>query len=196
MLVIYIFKMKAFLKKLIVHFAKIISFIFYKKFGNEIIKYWGFQGAYWIVNSLWFQKILGFNRGAPYPMHFTTRISDYNNLTIPVSSMNNLQSPGAYYQNFSGKIILGEKVFIAPNVGLITSNHKIDNLSEHIPSKDIIISDNCWIGMNSVIMPGIYLAEKTIVGAGSVVTKSFSDGGIVIAGCPAKIIKQIKSKHE
>ena len=45
--------------------------------------------------------------------------------------------------------------------------------------------------MNSVILPGVVLGEKTIVGAGSVVTKSFLEGYCVIAGNPAKKIKDL-----
>ncbi|EOJ3081127.1 DapH/DapD/GlmU-related protein, partial [Acinetobacter baumannii] len=54
------------------------------------------------------------------------------------------------------------------------------------------IGDKCWIGMNSVILPGVVLGNGTIVAAGAVVTKSFKQGNIVIAGVPAKIIKEIK----
>ena len=39
--------------------------------------------------------------------------------------------------------------------------------------------------MNSVILPGVVLGDRTIVGAGSVVTKSFSQGNCVVAGNPA-----------
>lgn len=46
--------------------------------------------------------------------------------------------------------------------------------------------------MNSVILPGVVLGEHTVVGAGSIVTKSFSEGYCVIAGNPAKIIKKNK----
>jgi acetyltransferase-like isoleucine patch superfamily enzyme len=180
-----------FIKKIVIWFSKILSFIFYYSYGLKIIKYWGFQGAWWILNSIWFQKILGFNRLAPYPVNPNSRISNYKNLIIPISSMNNLQAPGVYYQNFSAKIILGENVFIAPNVGLITANHDLKNPKEHQKGANIEINDNCWIGMNSVLMPGTILGKNTIVGAGSVVTKSFEEGNIVIGGVPAKIIKYL-----
>ena len=55
--------------------------------------------------------------------------------------------------------------------------------------KNVVIGTNSWIGMNSVILPGVKLGEKTVVGAGSVVTKSFEEGNIVIAGNPARVIK-------
>ena len=45
--------------------------------------------------------------------------------------------------------------------------------------------------MNSVILPGVILGDNTVVGAGSVVTHSFEKGKVVIAGNPAKIIKEL-----
>lgn len=54
-----------------------------------------------------------------------------------------------------------------------------------------MIGDKCWIGMNSVILPGVVLGDNTIVGAGSVVTKSFENGHCVVAGNPAKLIKRL-----
>ena len=45
--------------------------------------------------------------------------------------------------------------------------------------------------MNSIILPGVKLGDKTIVGAGSIVTKSFEEGNCVIVGNPAKIIKKL-----
>lgn len=51
----------------------------------------------------------------------------------------------------------------------------------------INIGDNCFIGANSIILPGVTLMPNTIVAAGSVVTKSFK-GNVVVGGNPAKVI--------
>ncbi|HDJ1512593.1 TPA: type 8 capsular polysaccharide synthesis protein Cap8J, partial [Staphylococcus aureus] len=72
-----------------------------------------------------------------------------------------------------------------------TANHNIKNLKSHAPGEDVKIGNYSWIGMNSVILPGVELGEHTIVGAGSVVTKSFPEGNVVIGGNPAKVIKKI-----
>ena len=49
--------------------------------------------------------------------------------------------------------------------------------------------------MNAVILPGVELGEKTVVGAGAVVTKSFKEGHCVIGGNPAKLIKKLEVNH-
>lgn len=57
-----------------------------------------------------------------------------------------------------------------------------------VKSKQVVIGDKSWIGFNSVILKGVKLGEECVVGAGSVVTKSFESSS-VIGGNPAKIIK-------
>lgn len=51
----------------------------------------------------------------------------------------------------------------------------------------IVMGDHCFLGNNSVILPGITLGSQTIVGAGSVVTKDVPDDSVV-AGNPARLI--------
>lgn len=96
---------------------------------------------------------------------------------------------GVYVQA-EGHIYLGNYVRIANYCTLMSTNHDIyDHRIKH--PKPIIIHDYCWIGTHSIILPGVELGPKTIVGAGSVVTKSFPDGYCVIAGNPAKIVKSL-----
>ena len=54
---------------------------------------------------------------------------------------------------------------------------------------DTIIGNNCFIGIYSIIMPGVTIGDEVIVGAGSVVTKNVPSNCIV-AGNPARIIKE------
>lgn len=54
----------------------------------------------------------------------------------------------------------------------------------------VIIGDNVWVGAGSCILPNVTIGNNCIIGANSVVTKSFPDN-CVIAGNPAKIIKQL-----
>ena len=99
------------------------------------------------------------------------------------------QRGGCYIQGW-GRIFIGDYVEIAQNCAIISSNHKLTNQSESV-FKETIIGDHCWIASNSLIMAGVILGPRTVVAAGSVVTKSFPDGFCLIAGNPAKVVKEI-----
>lgn len=81
---------------------------------------------------------------------------------------------------------MGKGCYIAPNVGIITVNHDLENLNNYMEAKDVFIGQNVWIGMNSVVLPGVRLADNVIVGAGAVVTKSCIEPGQLLLGVPAK----------
>ena len=61
---------------------------------------------------------------------------------------------------------------------------------DFLPWKGITISDNCFIGCHSIILPGVTIGSNSIVGAGSVVTKDIGPNQ-VWAGNPARFIESI-----
>lgn len=139
-----------------------------------------------------FQKILGFNRKVYWPTHFTSVIANYKNIKIGIGTAPGL-SPGCYIQG-GGEIYIGDYTIIAANVGIISANHDVKDITKHKDSK-VIIGNYSWLGMNSVVLPNVILGDYTIVGAGAVVTKSFEEGYCVIAGNPAKIIKKLNKEE-
>ena len=52
------------------------------------------------------------------------------------------------------------------------------------------MGDDIWVGGGAIICPGVTLGNNVIVGAGSVVTKSFGDN-VVVAGNPARVVKHL-----
>ena len=70
---------------------------------------------------------------------------------------------------------------IDPEQGPILTQNDIDK-------GHIFLGENVFLGFNTKILPGVTLCDWTVVGAGAVVTKSFS-GFCVVAGNPAQIIK-------
>ncbi|MDL2200408.1 DapH/DapD/GlmU-related protein [Halopseudomonas aestusnigri] len=151
----------------------------------------GFSGYIWGFHCIWTRNILRLEPVCRFPISHRAKISNPMNIDFHVDDLNNFQSPGIYLQNFSGNIVIGRGTYIAPNVGIITANHDLVNLDQHVQGENVIIGEGCWIGMNSVILPGVTLGDKTIVGAGSVVTKSFTEGGCIIAGNPARVIRKV-----
>lgn len=188
--------MKKLLKKVYCGVSKAFLSIFYDKkyLSGKYFKNRCIVGYKWAWKCLWQQKILGRNnKGVPWPCSQNITITRWQQLEIDPDDINNFLTYGCYFQTGKkAKIIIGKGTWIAPNVGIITTNHDVDNLENHVEGKDVIIGKNCWIGMNSVVLPGVTLGDKTIVGAGSIVTKSF-EGNCVIAGNPAKKIKELKS---
>lgn len=92
-----------------------------------------------------------------------------------------------------GEIITGDNVLIGPNCVLRVSDHKfrkdqIIRNQGHVSGK-IIIEDDVWLGANVVILKDVIIKKGSIIGAGSVVTKSTEEYSIN-AGVPAKKISE------
>ena len=97
------------------------------------------------------------------------------------------------YINAVAGVEIGDNVLMGPNIVISSGEHQFANSRvpvtlQPIVKKKIVIEDGVWIGANAVIMPGVTLAEGTVVGAGAVVTKSTEPFSVVI-GVPARKIK-------
>lgn len=143
--------------------------------------------------SIFPQKILGINRGVPWPVHFTSVVKGEKN--IKQGSRTPGLAMGCYIDGRNG-IVIGDNTWIGPRVSLISKNHNINDYDAYSESFPIIIGDNCWIAASVTILPGVVLGNHIVVAAGSVVTKSFIQDNIVIGGIPAAIIKSIKPYGE
>lgn len=180
------------LKKIV---AQCIGYIFYDpKYlkGKEFSSYKYSSGWRWVMECFFMQKIVGYQRHIPFPVSFRSQFMNWENFVFDMDDLANFQKGGCYFQAASDAYIrIGKGTYIAANVGIITANHDFRDLEKHMPGKNVSIGEKCWIGMNSMILPGVSLGDGTVVGAGSVVTKSFPEGHCVIAGNPAKIIKEI-----
>ena len=102
-----------------------------------------------------------------------------------------------YSTNFSSEpylIYIGNHVTITGGVQFIPHDGGLWVLREEFPQADyirpIIIFDNCFIGSNSIILPGLTIGPNTVIGAGSVVTKSIPADSVA-AGVPAKVISTL-----
>ncbi|MCF8396283.1 MAG: acyltransferase [Bacteroidales bacterium] len=133
------------------------------------------------------QKILRINGKAKWPMHFTSRVICPNNVELGNHSAPGLNS--CCYIQAKNKIRIGHNFRMGPGVGLISANHDSSNYDVWKIDEPIIIGDNVWLGMNTVVLPGIKIGDNVIVAANSVVTMSIPSN-VVAGGNPCRIIKQ------
>lgn len=131
---------------------------------------------------------MGRDKRIYWPVHKNSEVTHPDNIFVGINS-NAGTRPGCYLQG-NGGIYIGNYVHFASNIGVISGNHDLYDHTKHV-NKEVRIGDYTWIGMNVVILPGVELGPRTIVAAGSVVTKSFPDGYCVIGGNPAKLIKEL-----
>lgn len=154
-----------------------------------------FGGYVWAIRSAWSKNILRLGRPTPWPTALTCTISNPSNIVFHPDDLNNFQSPGVYFQNFSARIVIGRGTYIAPNVGIITANHDLLDLDSHVAGQDVVLGERCWIGMGAVILPGVCLGPGSVVAAGAVVNKSYPEGGLLLAGVPARPIKKLSETN-
>ncbi len=179
-------KIKFFLKRPlrfpIVIITKLPFFDFIRETGDYQAKV---NFEYWFK-----QKVLnwGGNKAAYWPVHWTSKVYNADKITVGVDAYPGYNG-GAYITGVGG-LEIGNYCVFAKNIVIVTANHSLYDSRIHIP-QPVKIGDYCWMGAGAKIMPGVVLGDYTIVAAGCVVTKSFSEGYCVLAGVPAKVIKKL-----
>jgi len=75
-------------------------------------------------------------------------------------------------------IVIEDGVLIGSGVHIYAANHRFDDPTRpiidqgHTPSQPVILRQGCWIGANAVLLAGVEIGENSVIGAGSIVTKS------------------------
>ena len=96
------------------------------------------------------------------------------------------------------KIVIGDGTIIGANTKIVDSdfhsvfsNERSENDLSSVKTAEVIIGNNCFVGMNSIILKGCVLGDDCVVGAGSVVRAGQYPNGSIIYGNPARIIRRI-----
>lgn len=142
------------------------------------------------------KKFSYFGKGADFRLGAyaveTQKISLGNNVVIRPGTML-FASP---LSDASIQISIEDNAMLGSGVHVYVSNHEFHDVSKpiiqqgHQHVKPVKIEKGAWVGANAIILPGVTIGENSVIGAGSVVTRSIPPR-VVACGSPAKVIKEL-----
>lgn len=140
-------------------------------------------GLRWLLYKGCFRRLAGFCWIYP-----GARLAHTYGMTVG----RNLHVNAGAYLYGRGGLTIGDDVLIGPNVVVVTSQHRFDD--PRVPMvylgqrpEAVTIGNDVWLGANAVVLPGVRIADGTIVSAGAVVTHDTQPYDIV-GGVPARSI--------
>jgi len=148
--------------------------VFNFKKGSEVI-----IGEKCTFNSTHKSNLIGIN----HPCMIST-FSSHSILTIG----NGCGFSGTIIGVFK-KISLGNNVRCGANTVITDGDWHLDDYRVG-PPQEIIIKDNVWLGLNTIVLKGVTIGENSVIGAGSVVIKDIPIN-VIVAGNPCKVIRSI-----
>lgn len=92
----------------------------------------------------------------------------------------------------NGGVEIGADTLLSPGVQVISGNHVFDDPNVRIRFQGttygkVSIGEDCWLGTNVVVVPGVTVGRGSVVGAGAVVTKDIPEFSVAL-GVPAKVV--------
>lgn len=136
------------------------------------------------VRLFYYKRIMKFEIDHGSSIHLGCTFDTFGNLKIGKNSVIN---SNCRIDN-RGDIIIGDNVSISENVIILTADHDMDSLDFKGRNKNVVIGDYVWIGTRAIILQGLTINSYSVVGAGSLLTKSI-ESYQVYGGIPAKFIK-------
>ena len=91
-------------------------------------------------------------------------------------------------------VTIGSHVMFGPNVQIYTATHPMDAARRRAGDEyalPISIGDEVWVGGSAIICPGVTIGSRSVIGAGSVVTRDVPEG-VFAAGNPCRVIREVE----
>lgn len=92
------------------------------------------------------------------------------------------------------EVLIGDHVLFGPSVQIYTATHPMSAAERRMgleSGEPISIGSDVWVGGGAIICPGVMIGARSIIGAGSVVTRDIP-ADVIAAGNPCRIIRQLK----
>jgi maltose O-acetyltransferase len=92
------------------------------------------------------------------------------------------------------QVTIGSRTLFGPNVQIYTATHPLDHAERATGleyAKPITIGNDVWVGGSVVICPGVTIGDRSVIGAGSVVTRDIPED-VIAAGNPCRITRSLK----
>lgn len=96
-----------------------------------------------------------------------------------------------------GYIRIGNRTLIGPDCHFYTPQHPLDYLERREPKEyehAITIGEDCWLGGNVTVCPGVTIGDRCIIAAGSVVTRNIPSDSLA-AGNPATVKRRLNDRQ-
>lgn len=112
---------------------------------------------------------------------------------------NNIRVGDKVFINFNctildpASVIIGNRVQFGPSVQVYTATHPLDAVARSAGpelAEAIEIGDDVWIGGGAILCPGVQIGARSVIGAGSVVTRSIPVD-VFAAGNPCRIVRRL-----
>ncbi|KAF9871049.1 hypothetical protein CkaCkLH20_11466 [Colletotrichum karsti] len=111
----------------------------------------------------------------------------------------NVDVGDGFYANFNLVILdsaivkIGHRVLMGPSVTILTATHDVEvDLRRQMRefAKPVTIGNDCWIGANVTILPGVTIGKGCTIAAGSIVSKDIPEFSVAL-GSPAKVVRKV-----
>lgn len=89
-------------------------------------------------------------------------------------------------------ITIGNDVRVGANCTIMDSDQHSDDPRSG-KNQPVVIEDNVWLGGSVIVLKGVTIGKNTLIGAGSVVTKSIPSN-VIAAGNPCKVIRELDAE--
>jgi maltose O-acetyltransferase len=95
------------------------------------------------------------------------------------------------------RVIIGEYTLFGPAVQIYTATHPLNAERRRAEEygKPITIGSDVWVGGGAILCPGVTVGRRSVIGAGSIVTRDIPEG-VLAAGNPCRVIREITDEDD